>query len=245
MDMAGLLARLFGRKKDQNPVCAAVVAAAGSSTRMGGQDKLLLPLGDQPVLVHTLQALEACPLITEIVVVTRREHIVPIGQLCRDCGFQKVTQVIPGGTTRTESVLSGVREVGERSELIAIHDGARPLVSQQVLETVIRRAAQCGAAAPAVPVKDTIKRARDGVVVDTLDRTELFAVQTPQVFQADLIRGALERALAEGAALTDDCSAVERLGIGVALTEGDYKNLKITTPEDLAAAEAFLEQEEW
>ena len=243
--MTGLLARLFGRKRDRGPVCAAVVAAAGSSTRMGGQDKLLLPLGEQPVLARTLRALEACPRISEIVVVTRRENIVPIGQLCRDCGLEKVTRVIPGGATRTESVLNGVREVGDRADLVAIHDGARPLVSQALLETVLTRAAQCGAAAPAVPVKDTIKRARDGVVVDTLDRAELFAVQTPQVFQTDLIRGALERALEEGAALTDDCSAVERLGIGVALTEGDYRNLKLTTPEDLAAAEAFLEQEEW
>ena len=243
--MTGLLARLFGRKRDRGPVCAAVVAAAGSSTRMGGQDKLLLPLGEQPVLARTLRALEACPRISEIVVVTRRENIVPIGQLCRDFGFEKVTRVIPGGATRTESVLNGVREVGDRADLVAIHDGARPLVSQALLETVLTRAAQCGAAAPAVPVKDTIKRARDGVVVDTLDRAELFAVQTPQVFQTDLIRGALERALEEGAALTDDCSAVERLGIGVALTEGDYRNLKLTTPEDLAAAEAFLEQEEW
>ena len=243
--MTGLLALLFGRKRDRGPVCAAVVAAAGSSTRMGGQDKLLLPLGEQPVLARTLRALEACPRISEIVVVTRRENIVPIGQLCRDFGFEKVTRVIPGGATRTESVLNGVREVGDRADLVAIHDGARPLVSQALLETVLTRAAQCGAAAPAVPVKDTIKRARDGVVVDTLDRAELFAVQTPQVFQTDLIRGALERALEEGAALTDDCSAVERLGIGVALTEGDYRNLKLTTPEDLAAAEAFLEQEEW
>ena len=243
--MTGLLARLFGRKRDRGPVCAAVVAAAGSSTRMGGQDKLLLPLGEQPVLARTLRALEACPRISEIVVVTRRENIVPIGQLCRDFGFEKVTKVIPGGATRTESVLNGVREVGDRADLVAIHDGARPLVSQALLETVLTRAAQCGAAAPAVPVKDTIKRARDGVVVDTLDRAELFAVQAPQVFQTDLIRGALERALEEGAALTDDCSAVERLGIGVALTEGDYRNLKLTTPEDLAAAEAFLEQEEW
>ena len=243
--MAGLLARLFGRKKERGPRCAAVVAAAGSSTRMGGEDKLLLPLGEQPVLVHTLRALELCPHISEIVVVTRRESIVPVGQLCRDCGFQKVTKVIPGGATRTESVLSGVRETGDRADLIAIHDGARPLVSQTLLESVITRAAQCGAAAPAVPVKDTVKRARDGVVTETLERSELYAVQTPQVFQADLIRGALERALEERAVLTDDCSAVERLGVGVALTEGDYRNLKITTPEDLAAAGAFLEQEEW
>lgn len=242
--MAGLFSRLFHKKKPQEIRCAAVVPAAGSSTRMAGRDKILLPLGEQPVLAHTLRALELCPYITEIVIVTRRELIVPIGQLCRDYGFQKITKVVPGGESRTHSVLNGVREVSGQAELIAIHDGARPLVSQEVLERAIVRAAQCGAAAPAVPVKDTIKRARDGMVEATLNRSELFAIQTPQVFQGDLIRIALIKALEEGAELTDDCSAVERLGIGVALTQGDYRNLKITTPEDLAVAEALLEWED-
>ena len=241
--MAGLFKRLFGKKEEGSIRCAAVVPAAGSSTRMAGQDKILLPLGNQPVLAHTLRALELCPHITEIVVVTRRDLIVPIGQLCRDYGFQKVTKVIPGGETRSHSVCSGIKEVSEKADLIAIHDGARPLVSQAVLDAVITRAAQCGAAAPAVPVKDTIKRAKDGVVTATLERPELFAIQTPQVFQADLIRTALDRALQENAVLTDDCGAVERLGIGVALTQGDYRNLKLTTPEDIAMAEALLEGE--
>ena len=205
-----------------------------------GQDKLLLPLGEQPVLLHTLRALELCPYITEIVVVTREELIVPIGQLCRDAALEKVRKVIVGGATRSHSVLAGLGELSQDAELAAIHDGARPLVSQAVLEAVIRRASECGAAAPAVPVKDTVKRARDGLVTATLDRAELRAVQTPQVFQVDLIKTALQKALEDGAELTDDCAAVERLGIGVALTEGDYCNLKLTTPEDLAVAEALL-----
>ena len=237
--MAGLLGRLFRRRREEELRCSAVVPAAGSSTRMV-QDKLLLPLGEQPVLLHTLRALELCPYITEIVVVTREELIVPIGQLCRDAALEKVRKVIVGGATRSHSVLAGLGELSPDAELAAIHDGARPLVSQAVLEAVIRRAAECGAAAPAVPVKDTVKRARDGLVAATLDRAELRAVQTPQVFQTDLIKTALARALAEGAELTDDCAAVERLGIGVALTEGDYCNLKLTTPEDLAVAEALL-----
>ena len=205
-----------------------------------GKDKLLLPLGEQPVLLHTLRALDACPYITEIVVVTREELIVPIGQLCRDAALDKVRKVIVGGATRSHSVLAGLGELSQDAELAAIHDGARPLVSQAVLEAVIRRASECGAAAPAVPVKDTVKRARDGLVTATLDRAELRAVQTPQVFQVDLIKTALQKALEDGAELTDDCAAVERLGIGVALTEGDYCNLKLTTPEDLAVAEALL-----
>ena len=113
-------------------------------------------------------------------------------------------------------------------------------MSQALLEAVIRRASECGAAAPAVPLKDTVKRARDGLVTATLDRSQLFAVQTPQVFQVDLIKAALAKALEDGESLTDDCAAVERLGVGVALTEGDYCNLKLTTPEDLAVAEALL-----
>ena len=236
--MAGLLGRLFRRRREELR-CSAVVPAAGSSTRMW-KDKLLLPLGEQPVLLHTLRALDACPYITEIVVVTREELIVPIGQLCRDAALEKVRKVIVGGATRSHSVLAGLGELSPDAELAAIHDGARPLVSQAVLEAVIRRASECGAAAPAVPVKDTVKRARDGLVTATLDRAELRAVQTPQVFQVDLIKTALQKALEDGAELTDDCAAVERLGIGVALTEGDYCNLKLTTPEDLAVAEALL-----
>ena len=236
MDMAGLLGRLFRRQRTPELRCSAVVPAAGSSTRMEGQDKLLLPLEEQPVLLHTLRALELCPYLAEIIVVTREDLIVPIGQLCRDAGLSKVRKVIVGGATRTRSVLAGLGELSSGAELVAIHDGARPLVSQEVLETVILRAAECGAAAPAVPVKDTVKRARDSLVEATLERSELFAVQTPQVFQVDLIKAALE----DGAALTDDCGAVERLGIGVSLTQGDYCNLKITTPEDLAVAEALF-----
>ena len=205
-----------------------------------GQDKLLLPLDGVPVIIRTLRALDNCPLIDEIVVVTREDLIVPISGLCRDAALSKVRKVVRGGETRTQSVLAGVEELSRSIELAAIHDGARPLVSQKVLEEVIRRAAQCGAAAPAVPVKDTVKVARDGLVESTPDRSVLYAVQTPQVFQRDLIRGALTKALEADAALTDDCSAVERLGIGVALTQGDYCNLKLTTPEDVAMAEALL-----
>ena len=239
--MAGLFSRLFGKKKERGPSCAAVVAAAGSSTRMGGQDKLMLPLGEEPVLAHTLRALELCPYITEIVVVTRRDLIVPIGQMCQDRRLEKVSRVIPGGSTRTQSVLNGVLELGQRAELVAIHDGARPLVSQRVLEEVLAAAAVCSAAAPATPVKDTIKAAHNGVIESTPDRSTLFAVQTPQVFDADLIRTALTRAVEEGVELTDDCGAVERLGIPVRLTAGEYINLKITTPEDAAVAEALLD----
>ena len=243
--MAGWMRRRLQRKRQASfPVCAAVVPAAGHAARMGGRDKLLEPLGGQPVLVHTLRALDNCPLIAEIVVVTRPDLIVPLGQLCKDCAFAHVSKLIVGGDTRTESVLAGVREIRSDAALVAIHDGARPFVSQAVLEQAIRKAAACGAAAPAVPVKDTVKQSTGGMVSATLDRSTLFAVQTPQVFQADLIRAALGQALADRAAITDDCSAVERLGIPVALTEGSYTNIKITTPEDLIVGEALLQASE-
>ena len=236
----GLIKRLRRKREPQGPRCAAVVPAAGSSRRMGGQDKILLPLDDIPVLMHTLRALSASERIQEIVVVTREDLIVPVGQLCRDCALDKVTKVLVGGVTRADSVLIGVEEVSGRAELIAVHDGARPLVTVEVIDAAIRKAAECGAAAPAVPVKDTVKRALDGVVVETPDRTQLFAVQTPQVFDSDLLLGALRRAVEDGAAITDDCGAVERIGMKVCLTEGSYENIKITTPADMLMAEAIL-----
>ena len=236
----GLLKQLRKKREPQGPRCAAVVPAAGSSRRMEGQDKILLPLDDIPVLVHTLRALSASEYIQEIVVVTREDLIVPVGQLCRGCALDKETKVLIGGATRADSVLAGVEEVSDRAELIAVHDGARPLVTVEVIDEAIRKAAEYGAAAPAVPVKDTIKRAVDGVVAETPDRAQLFAIQTPQVFDGDLLLGALRKAVEDGAAITDDCSAVERIGMKVCLTEGSYENIKITTPADMLVAEAIL-----
>ena len=159
-----------------------------------------------------------------------------------DAALGKVRKIVVGGETRSASVLAGIREADPASELIAVHDGDRPLVPVEIIDTVIEKAAQRGAAAPAVPVKDTIKRALGGVVAGTPDRSELYAVQTPQVFEHGLILGALEKALSDGAELTDDCSAVERIGMPVCLVQGSYDNIKLTTPEDLAVAEAILER---
>lgn len=244
--MPGLLAKLLGRGSKRPLICTAIVPAAGSARRMEGIDKILAPLGEgeEPVLVHTLRRLQLCPLIHEIIVVTRQDLIVPISQLCKDWTLDKVSKVLVGGEERIHSVRAGLREVREDAELIAIHDGARPFVSQAVLEEVLLRAAVTGAAAPAVPLVDTIKRARDGLVEETVDRSVLWAVQTPQVFQASLIKAAVEKAIQDGAALTDDCSAVERLGMKVSLTNGDRANLKVTTPFDLMVGEAILCEEE-
>lgn len=204
----------------------------------------MLPLRDEPVIVHTLRALEYCPYIQEIIVVTREQLIVPISKLCADYFLTKVSKVLLGGETRAQSVRLGVIEASDKAELIAIQDGARPLLTPEVLEEVILTAAKCGAAAPAVPVKDTIKRAAGGVVTETPDRSELFAVQTPQVFEAGLIRAALHQAVEGNVLLTDDCSAVELLGMKVTLTRGSDENIKITTPADLTVAEALLQWRE-
>ena len=245
--MAGLFSRL-SRKKPVH-IWSAVVVAAGSARRMEGIDKVLAALGGYPVLIHTLRAFQQCPLISEVVVVTREDLLVEIADLCRDFALTKVTKVVKGGKERIHSVQAGLQEVREDAELIAIHDGARPLLPPQVLEEVLQTAARTGAAAPAVPVTDTVKRAQDGLAVETVedglavetvDRATLFAVQTPQVFQADLIRAAVHKALEDGEVLTDDCAAVERLGMKVSLTRGSRENLKLTTPFDLVVGEAVL-----
>lgn len=235
-----ILKRLLGKKRNGEITCTAVVPAAGRSNRMG-EDKVLLPLGDVPVILRTLRILEDCAYITEIIVATREDLIVPVAQLCKDAALSKVRKVVLGGESRTASVLAGLREASPDTSLVAIHDAARPLVTREIVEETILKAAQCGAAAPAVPVKDTIKQALHGVVTATPERSELFAVQTPQIFEHGLILGALEKAVEDGAELTDDCAAVERLGMSVCLTVGSYENIKLTTPTDLAVAAAILE----
>lgn len=224
----------WGRCKKLECRVTAVLVAAGSSTRMGF-DKLSFDLGGETVLERSVRAFDECPEVDELVIVTgaSSENAQRAAACCK-----KPVRLVRGGSTRAESARSGVAAAHGR--LVAVHDAARPFVSQSVIADTIAAAARCGAAAPAVPVKDTIKRARDSLVEATLERSELFAVQTPQVFQVDLIKAALVKALEDGAALTDDCGAVERLGIGVSLTQGDYCNLKITTPEDLAVAEALF-----
>lgn len=236
--MAGLLTLL--KKKTTPLTCSAVVVAAGSARRMEGIDKVLAPLGELPVLIHTLYIFQDCPQIQEIIVVTREDLLVEVGRLCKDYGLNKVTKIIVGGTERIHSVRAGLQEVNPSADLIAIHDGARPLVTQKVLAATIAAAGKTGAAAPAIPIIDTIKRAEDGLTVETVDRSQLRAVQTPQIFEGGLIRAALEKAIQDNENLTDDCAAVERLGMKVSLTEGSRENIKITTPFDLVLGEAIL-----
>ena len=220
--------------------CGAVIVAAGSASRMGGIDKVMAPLGGKPMIARTVRAFQDCDAVSEIVIVTRPDLILPITELCKVCS--KVTAVVAGGNSRQESVGNGLNALSKDIKLAAIHDGARPLITWQLIDWVIRAANTYGAAAPAIPVKDTVKTVEGGIVVNTPDRSKLRAVQTPQVFDIDLLKGALLKAQQDGAEVTDDCSAVERLGMKVKIVEGDEKNLKVTTPMDLKIAEMLLEE---
>lgn len=222
--------------------CGAVIVAAGTASRMGGIDKVMAPLGGEPMIVRTVRTFQTCDAIREIVIVTRQDLLQRIMNLCS--GFDKVTAVVAGGSSRPESVSAGLHALSDKVKLAAIQDGARPLITWQVIDRAVRAANTYGAAAPAVAVKDTIKVVKGGVVMATPDRSHLQAVQTPQVFDIDLLRGALEKAKKDGAQITDDCSAVELMGMSVKIVEGDERNLKVTTPVDLKLAEAFLEDME-
>ena len=229
------------RKLLKLKACGAVIVAAGSASRMGGIDKVMASLGGEPMIVRTVRAFQNCDAIASIVIVTREDLIRPISGLCRDMG--KVVEVVSGGSSRQESVHLGLNALPKGTKLAAVHDGARPLISWQVIDRVVRAANTYGAAAPAIPVKDTIKVVAGGLVKETPDRSSLMAVQTPQVFDFDLLRGALRKAEEDGAAVTDDCSAVERTGMKIKIVEGDERNLKVTTPMDLKIAELLLEEE--
>ena len=222
--------------------CGAVIVAAGSASRMGGIDKVMAPLNGEPMIARTVRAFQNCDAISEIVVVTRQDLILPITSLCAQ--MDKVQAVVAGGSSRQESVHLGLNALSDKCKLAAIHDGARPLISWQVIDRVVRAANTYGAAAPAIPVKDTIKVVQGGVVKETPDRASLQAVQTPQVFDFDILRGALKKAKQDGAQVTDDCSAVERIGLTVKIVEGEERNLKVTTPLDLKIAQLLLEEEQ-
>ena len=220
--------------------CGAVIVAAGSASRMGGIDKVMAPLMGEPMIVHTVRAFQSCDAISEIVIVTREDLILPIAKLTN--AFDKVTAVVVGGKSRQESVSLGMNALSGSCQLAAIQDGARPLVTWQLIDRVVRAAHAHNAAIPVIPVKDTIKVCNAALVVSTPDRSTLRAVQTPQVFDFDLLRGALKQAEIDGAEVTDDCSAVERLGMTVRTVEGDERNLKVTTPLDLKLAEMLMEE---
>ncbi len=226
--------------EEKLPFCSAVVLAAGSSQRMGN-DKILARLEELPVLARTLRPFQECDCIREIVVVTTAEKLFEVTELCRAYNIGKVSKVVTGGKTRAESALTGVSEVSAKAELIAIHDGARPLVTEDLIRRTVLAAVKKHAVVPAIRSTDTLKTAgEDGAVIGTVDRETTWRIQTPQVFKSDLIKGALTKAMNRSLSLTDDSSAMELLGVKTYLVEGDEENIKLTKPLDLLLAAAIL-----
>lgn len=220
-----------------------VIPSAGLGRRMGaGKKNFSLILG-KPVLAHTLYPFEACPLVDAIILVIKPEdRDYCVKEVVERYGFKKVCAIVDGGAERQDSVANGLAAIKDGADVIVVHDGARPLATPDIIEAAINKAASEGAAIVAVPVKDTIKEVSDGLVVRTLPRQSLWAVQTPQAFKVDIIRRAHEAARRDGFYGTDEAALVERLGMNVSIVAGSYENLKITTDEDLIVATAILEK---
>ncbi len=217
-----------------------VIVAAGRGTRMGTKEsKQYLQLADKPILVHTMALFQHMALVKEIALVVGAEDVERCREWVEQYGFTKVTAIVTGGAERQHSVLNGLYAL--TTEWVMVHDGVRPLVSEKAVQSVCQAAWKHEAAVLAVPVKDTIKQVNEaGVIVSTPDRRSLWAIQTPQAFRRVLLLEAHEQALEKGFLGTDDAMVVEQMGASVVVAEGDYTNIKITTPDDLPWAELLL-----
>lgn len=235
MPLAGFLELI----RNKTIKCSAVIVAAGSSERFGS-DKTLAPLLGTPVLAYSLMVFNACKYVKEIVVVTSTDKIEAVAKLCDNYNISKAAKIVCGGNTRAESALSGVSEVSNASNLIAVHDAARPLITTEIISKAIESALSNRAVAVAIPSKDTVKIAINGSVLSTPERDTVRLIQTPQVFEPNILKAALTNALIKELRVTDDASAVEALGFKVFLTEGSEENIKITTPQDMKLAETIL-----
>ena len=219
----------------------AIILAAGLGKRMGAdQSKLFLQLTGKPLLAHTLETFEQCADIQGVVLVVPADSIDEVAAIAKD--FQKIRSTVAGGAERQDSVREGLKAVPDETDIIAVHDGARPLVLASEIEAAIEAARETGAAVVGQPLSDTIKRVDRGTVVETLDRSKLWAVQTPQVFQSDVIRDAHRAAEADGFVGTDDTVLVERMGKCVSVVEGSRDNIKVTHPGDLERAEDIYDR---
>lgn len=234
---------------------AAIIVAAGSGTRMGQHfnrsqslPKQFLEIGGCPILAHTLKRFDDFAGIDRIVLVTRAQDRARCEQILTDISAQKVMDIVEGGKERQESVLNGLLCLPPHTEIVLIHDAVRMFVTGKMLATSIRYARECGASITAVPAKDTIKQVTakndEHFVAATLDRSVLWQVQTPQTFQYPLILSTHQQARTLGICATDDATLVEQFGHPVKIMYGSYRNIKITTPDDLLIAEAFLQNEE-
>ena len=228
--------------QNKNTFCSAVIVAAGNSQRMG-KDKILMLLNGKPVIAYTLEAFQKSECIDEIVVVTKLDNLAAIADICNEYGISKTSKVVCGGKTRAESSLAGVLAVSEEASHIAVHDGARPFVSTEVIERCVAAAENCSAVAPAVSAIDTVRLLnKKGAVTSTPDRDLVALIQTPQVFTANVITAVLKKAVEKKLARTEDCSAVEAMGVKVSVVSGDPDNIKLTTTRDIYIAERIIEE---
>lgn len=223
---------------------SAVIVAAGNGTRMGAISHLtkqMTDLGGMPVIVRTIKQFENCEFINEIVVVAHEEEVSKYDEFIENYGFKKITAVVKGGDTRQKSVLEGFRMISEKSEYVAIHDGARCLITPEMIENVMCQAYLYGCATAAEKSKDTIKNAdKSGFISSTIDRETLWHAQTPQIFKTDVYRAAAFIALKNGYQATDDCMLAENIGFKIKLVDCGYENIKLTTPDDFYISEAIL-----
>ncbi len=226
----------------ENMVVSAVIVSAGNSTRMGGINKQFLELDGAPVIANTITAFQRSLIIDEIIIVTRECDIEEVSKLVDKYEFTKVTNIVAGGETRQLSVYNGVVSTSNIADLVVIHDGARPLVSDRIIAETVKSAAEFGAAATGVKVKDTVKVVDDNDnIIDTPDRTFMRFIQTPQVFNKKLYLDAVN-SVENSKNFTDDCKLLEAYGRTVKFIDGDYENIKITTPEDIELAESYLKR---
>ena len=215
----------------------AIVVAAGKSERMGGVEKIFAIIDGKPLLAHAVEAFQQSPIVDSIVIVLAKDKVGIGLDLVKKFGWNKVVAVCPGGARRQDSVSEGLKQF-DKVDWVMIHDGARPCVTQDIIERGLEQAKETGAAIPAMPVADTIKVvSSDSYVKDTPPRAQLWAVQTPQVFRFDILSEAHRKAKGD---VTDDAGMVESLGHKVKVFRGSYTNIKVTTPEDLIIAEAII-----
>jgi 2-C-methyl-D-erythritol 4-phosphate cytidylyltransferase len=221
---------------------SAIIVAGGSSQRMGF-DKLFAVIAGEPVIAHTIRAFEHASSISEIVLVAREQRHDAIREISRAAGFKKVRSIVPGGERRQDSVRAGLDGIDRKAKYVAVHDAARPLITPEQIERAFEQCRVHGSVALAQPVNDTLKRVdADLLVVGPVDRHQLYAMQTPQIFDRKLIEDAYRGVYAENASVTDEVSAIERLGHKIALVLNDDFNFKITYPRDLPVADFILRE---
>ena len=226
------------------PICTAVIVAAGKGKRMGTEiSKQFLPLRGKEILTHTVEKFEAAKHIRDIILVTGQDSLQDVRDMVQEYNWKKVVSVVAGGKERQDSVWNGLQAVSADTEIVLIHDGVRPFVDEEILNDSIDTAMEMGGCVAGVPAKDTIKVCNEeNIAVATPDRSTLWQIQTPQTFRKELILQAYVQAKEEGVAGTDDASLAEHSGYPVKVIMGSYRNIKITTKEDLLVGEAFLKE---